>query len=51
MKYDCIKEECPEFFRHLTGIKRTTFDAMIDILQKSEASLKRHGGKTQQTAA
>jgi hypothetical protein len=45
MKFDQIKEESPEDFRRLTGIKRTTFDVMIALLQEREAVLKAQGGK------
>ena len=45
MKFEQIKDEFPEGFRRLTGIKRTTFDVMITILTKAEAVLKAEGGK------
>ena len=45
MKFEQIKEESPEAFRRLTGIKRTTFDVMANILSKSDAILKSQGGK------
>ena len=45
MKFEQIKEELSDNFRRLTGIKRTTFDMMIAILTKAEASLKAQGGK------
>jgi len=45
MKFEQIKEESPEGFRRLTGIKRTTFDVMANILSKSDAILKSQGGK------
>jgi len=45
MKFEQIKEESAENFRRLTGIKRTTFDVMISILQKAELALKVSGGK------
>lgn len=32
-KYDKIKTLSPEQFRRLTGVKRTTFDCMVDVLQ------------------
>ncbi len=34
MKFEQIKEESSESFRRLTGIKRTTFDVMINILKE-----------------
>jgi len=45
MKFEQIKEESPEGFRRLTGIKRTTFDVMANILSKADAILKSQGGK------
>ncbi len=45
MKFDQIKEESPEGFRRLTGIKRTTFDVMITILDVADVRLKAQGGK------
>lgn len=45
MKFEQIKEESPEGFRRLTGIKRTTFDMMISILSEADALLKSQGGK------
>jgi len=45
MKFGQIKEESPEGFRRLTGIKRTTFDVMISILREADALLKSQGGK------
>lgn len=45
MKFEQIKEESEDNFRRLTGIKRTTFDVMINILREAEALLKAQGGK------
>ena len=45
MKFEQIKEESPEGFRRLTGIKRITFDVMTNILSKADAILKSQGGK------
>ena len=45
MKFEQIKDESPEGFRRLTGLKRTTFDMMISILRKADALLKSQGGK------
>lgn len=45
MKFEQIKEESPDDFRRLTGIKRTTFDVMINKLSEEEAILKVQGGK------
>jgi len=45
MKFEQIKDESPEGFRRLTGIKRTTFDVMVTILNEAEIQLKAQGGK------
>lgn len=45
MKFEQIKDESSEGFRRLTGIKRTTFDVMITILNEAEVQLKAQGGK------
>ena len=45
MKFEQIKKESLDDFRRLTGIKRTTFDVMINILRDAEAVLKAQGGK------
>ena len=45
MKFEQVKEESPDDFRRLTGIKRTTCDLMISILSEAEAALIAEGGK------
>jgi hypothetical protein len=45
MKFEQVKEESPDDFRRLTGIKRTTFELMISILSEADAALKAEGGK------
>lgn len=45
MRYQKIKEESEESFRRLTGIKRSSFNAMIKILLEAESLLKAKGGK------
>jgi hypothetical protein len=45
MKFEQIKEELPDNFRRVTGIKRATFDVMVGILRDAEAALKVQGGK------
>ncbi|MBI2785082.1 MAG: transposase family protein [Legionella longbeachae] len=45
MKFEQIKDESPDGFRRLTGIKRTTFDVMTTILNEAEVQLKAQGGK------
>ena len=50
MKFEQIKEESPDDFRRLTGIKRSTFDVMITLLSEAEAALKAQGGKPNKLA-
>lgn len=50
MKFEQIKDESQEGFRRLTGIKRTTFDVMITILNEADALLKSQGGKPNKLA-
>jgi hypothetical protein len=45
MKFEQIKDESPDGFRRLTGIKRTTFDTMLTLLTQAELLLKVQGGK------
>lgn len=45
MKFEQVKEAKAEDFRRLCGIKRTTFDKMVDILLEAERKLKTLGGK------
>ena len=45
MKFNQIENESPEKFRRLTGIKRTTFDVMVTIINRAEEQLKAQGGK------
>ena len=45
MKFEQIKDESQDGFRRLTGIKRATFDVMINILSEADALLKSQGGK------
>jgi transposase len=45
MKYEQIKSLEDEKFRRLTGIKRTTFDKMIAILQEADLKKKKRGGR------
>ena len=40
MKFEQVKEESPDDFRRLTGIKRSTFELMISILSEADAALK-----------
>ncbi len=45
MKYDKIKNYKDEEFRRLSGVKRSTFTKMIEILEESETKKKARGGK------
>ncbi|MDQ5981861.1 MAG: hypothetical protein QG570_619, partial [Patescibacteria group bacterium] len=45
MRYDCLKEFKVEEFRRLTGVKRSTFEKMVDILKEAESSKKLLGGR------
>jgi hypothetical protein len=49
-RFEQIKEESEEGFRRLTGIKRTTFAAMLSILREAEVVLKAQGGKPNKLA-
>ena len=45
MKYEQIKALDNEKFRRLTGIKKSTFCKMIDILKEAEIKKKARGGR------
>jgi Helix-turn-helix of DDE superfamily endonuclease len=45
MKYEQIKGLEKEKFRRLTGVKRSTFDKMIDILSEADKKKKVRGGR------
>lgn len=45
MKYDCLKDFKNEEFRRLTGVKRATFEKMVDILKEAESYKKKFGGR------
>lgn len=45
MKYEGIKELEDEKFRRLTGIKRRTFEKMIEILSEAEKKKQAKGGR------
>jgi transposase len=45
MKYEQIKGLEAEKFRRLTGVKRSTFDKMIGMLQEAEVKKKAKGGR------
>jgi len=45
MKYDQIEEFSDEQFRRLTGVKRSTFKKMIEILREADQKKKTRGGR------
>jgi hypothetical protein len=46
MKYEKIKDYTQEEFRRLTGVKKPTFDKMVQILKDAERIKKARGGKS-----
>ncbi len=44
MKYEKIKDYKDEEFRRLSGVKRSTFKKMIEILAEAERKKKIRGG-------
>ena len=50
MKYKLLKEIKDEEFRRLPGVKRTTFEKMLSILEEAEKKKKAMGGKPNQLA-
>lgn len=45
MRYNQVKELEGEKFRRLTGIKKTTFDRMLEILRQADKAKKAKGGR------
>ena len=45
MRYKKLKDFNDEEFRRLTGIMRTTFEKMVNILKEGELKKKEAGGK------
>jgi len=45
VKFETVKELDDEKFRRLAGVKRTTFEKMVLILEQSDKSKKIHGGR------
>ena len=45
MRYDKLKDFNDEEFRRLTGVMRTTFERMVNILQEEELKRKAAGGR------
>ncbi|QZA58263.1 hypothetical protein [Candidatus Rhabdochlamydia porcellionis] len=45
MKFESVKNLDEEKFRRLTGVKRSTFNRMINILEDSMRNRKAHSGR------
>src|SRR3546814_6969142 len=45
MKFNHIKTKTDAIFRRLTGVKRTTFDKMIEILNEAYKNKHKKGGR------
>ena len=45
MKYEQIKKYKDEKFRRISGVKRSTFDVMIEILNRAYVEKHRKGGR------
>jgi hypothetical protein len=45
MRYELLKRKKEEGFHRLTGVKRSTFEKMLAILQEAEKIKKKLGGK------
>ncbi len=45
MKYDQIEEFSDEQFRRLTGVKKSTFKKMVEILREADQKKKTRGGR------
>jgi hypothetical protein len=45
LKYEQVKSLSDEQFRRLTGVKRSTFDKMIEILEEADKKKKTKGGR------
>lgn len=45
MKFNNLKNKPEEVFRRLTGVKRATFDKMIEILTKADTKKHKKGGR------
>ena len=45
MKYDQIEGFSDEQFRRVTGVKRSTFKKMIEILREADHKKKTRGGR------
>jgi predicted DNA-binding transcriptional regulator AlpA len=45
MKYEQVKSISDEQFRRLTGVKRSSFDKMVKILEEADKKKKEKGGR------
>jgi Helix-turn-helix of DDE superfamily endonuclease len=45
MRYKQLKELSEEKFRRLTGVKRSTFQTMVEILKEADEKKKQRGGR------
>lgn len=45
MRYEQLKELRDEKFRRLTGVKKSTFEKMLDILKEADGKKKSRGGR------
>jgi hypothetical protein len=46
VRYESLKELSPEEFRRLTGVKSSTFEHMVKILESADAKKKSRGGRS-----
>lgn len=46
MRYKILRALDAAEFRRLTGVKRSTFSKMIEVLKVAEAERRKHGGKS-----
>ena len=44
-KWEAVKTLLPEAFRRLTGVKPSTFEAMLDVLKQAHHKKKARGGR------
>jgi hypothetical protein len=45
MKYEILRDYSDEKFRRITGVKRSTFEKMLEILHAAQAEKHRRGGR------
>ncbi len=51
MRYDAVEGLSPREFKRLTGVKRETFERMLEVLRQSEQRKKRLGGPSKLSLA